>query len=174
LKDQWPDEAQKMVLKMALSEKGSHLWARFHFGIVSGIIRSSGPLPQKVGDVCRFLWRGQEEGEGEQTFGDDNWGTITFLNDGKIKGTMQWMGVFEFVGKRVREPGPAWVKNVSNWKSEWRGINESSYEYARQARWGGGGVYYDDDGEVTPNSDTDSGHNSGGGESEDSDAMEFL
>ena len=173
LKDEWPDQTQKMVLKMSLSAKGSHLWARFHFGIVSGVIRSDGPLPQKAGDVCRFLWRGREEGEGEQTFGEDNWGTITFLDDGKIKGTMQWMGVFEFVGKKVSKPGPVWVKNVTSWKREWRGINSRSYEYERQARWGRS-WFYDDDGVVTPNSDTDNGHSSSGGESEDSDAMEIL
>jgi hypothetical protein len=88
LRDQWPDNAEKMVLKISLSQKDSHLWAWFRFGIVSGIIRSCGPLPQKVGDVCRFLWRDREEGEGEQTFDDTNWGNITFLDDGRIKGVM--------------------------------------------------------------------------------------
>jgi hypothetical protein len=162
-----------MALKISLSQGGSHLWAWFHFGIVSGIIRSCGPLPQKVGEVCRFLWRGREEGEGEQTFDDTNWGNITFLDDGRIKGVMQWMGAFEFVGKKVKEPDAKWVKNVISWKEEWRGINDRSYEYARVARWGGD-RYGDDEGSMSPNSDTDSELDNDDSDREENEGSEDL
>jgi hypothetical protein len=71
-------------------------------------------------------------------FGEDKTGHIIFLGNGKIKGRMEWMDGFEFVGKQDDETlrRALWQKYVKGWKKEWRGINERSYESARIARWG--------------------------------------
>ncbi|RDB19989.1 hypothetical protein Hypma_013077 [Hypsizygus marmoreus] len=171
LQDQWSgDTGGDIHLKMSPSLNHSHLWVWFHFGVVSGIMRSRGPPPEKVGDVVHFLWRGREEGEGEMTYGEDNIGSITFLGDGKIRGTMRWMGEFEFAGKKVPRRNVVWVKSVDGWKNEWRGINIRSYESARVGRWGGGWYQGDDSGYATPNSDTDPGK---GSEDEEDDRYEY-
>jgi hypothetical protein len=144
-----------MTLRMAPSSTSSHLWASFHFGIVSGTIRASLPKNITVGMVCTFSWRGREEGEGEMTFGDENKGTLTFLGGGKIKGKMRWMGDFDFVGVKDNSASKkiVWPKYVPGWKREYRGINQTSYEAASRARWGGWGG--DEEHERSDNSDTD-------------------
>lgn len=153
-----PKHTGKMMLEMSLSQKGSHLWARFDFDNVSGVMRSCGSPPRKVGDVCRFIWRGQEEGEGEICYGEDNWFSITFLGDGRIKGAMHWtaLGTFEFIGKKIKEQSAKWAQNVASWKDEWRGMNEHNYGFVR---WGGGSSPDEFDTSkrryVTPRSDTD-------------------
>jgi hypothetical protein len=138
LSEQWPDDTETMILKICPSSTASHLWASFRFGIVSGIIRSTLPPPATTGISCPFLWRGRESGEGEMSFGPDNRGSITFLGNGKIKGRMEWMGGFDFVGVKVNRKNVAWGKSVKGWKVEWRGINERAYENERVSRWGRG------------------------------------
>jgi hypothetical protein len=124
--------------------------------------------------MCHFMWRGREEGEGEMTYGDENIGSITFLGDGRIRGVMQWMEKFEFIGKKVAaqqvKPG---AMNVPRWKEEWRNINDASYAMASAARWGGGQGWgfrdNDDKGDEIPNSDTDSNITENSGEESDDD-----
>lgn len=100
------------------------------------------------------------------TYGKENIGSIIFLGNGRIKGVMQWMDKFEFIGKEVVEQQvESWALNVSNWKKEWRGINGVSYLMGSAARWGaGGGWYRGDEGDETSNSDTDSNDSEVSGE----------
>ncbi|KDR85353.1 hypothetical protein GALMADRAFT_204831 [Galerina marginata CBS 339.88] len=157
LRDGWGDGYQTMKLKMSGSPGRSHQWVWFHFGIISGIMRSRGLLPEHVGDKTHFHWRGREEGEGEMTYGSDNTASITFVGGGRIRGRMRWNGqLFEFIGKKVPRQNIIWSRSVRSWKDEYNGINDRSYEHARTARWGGGGGWYggDDSGDASSNSDT--------------------
>jgi hypothetical protein len=145
LRSQWGEDTQTMTLKMSLSEGGSHLWAWFDFGVLSGIMRSWRLLPKKVGDTAHFLWRGREEGEGEMMYGEQNTACITFLGDGKIKGKMNWMGEWEFVGTKVHRRGDKdWCKSTIKWKEEWRDIDTTSYEAMMEGRMGGSSDYDED------------------------------
>ena len=130
------DDAGDMTLTVCPSSTSTHLWARFDFGSVSGIIRSSAPPPAMTGTACPFFWRGRESGDGITSFGESNTGNIVFLGDGKIKGRMEWFGGFDFVGKKVERKNVMWSKSVPGWKRQWRGFNQSSYESESVRRWG--------------------------------------
>src|ERR1700730_8365526 len=106
-----------MTLKVCPSSTGSHLWAHFNFGVVYGIIRSTLPPPTSTGVSCPFLWRGRESGEGEMSFSPGNQGSLVFLGDGKIKGRMEWMDGFDFVGIYVNRPNRVLPKYVKDWKA---------------------------------------------------------
>jgi hypothetical protein len=45
------------------------------------------------------------------------------------------MSKFTFSGVRV-QGSQVWAKHVKNWKGQWRGINDRSYQAANVARWG--------------------------------------
>lgn len=117
---------------------GHHLWMSFDFGAVSGTMRGSAP-PKQTHAACSFTWRGTSQaGEGELLFGKGNVGSITFLGDGKIRGTMRGggLGDYEFAGERVDKTNVAWVMSVAGWKSKYRAINGNSYDRQGAARWG--------------------------------------
>ena len=160
LSEEWPDSTDTMTLRLSKSSTSSHLWGSFDFGIISGIIRSSAKPPTGTGDECPFFWRGHESGEGQMEFGEGKTGHIIFLGNGKIKGRMEWVGGFEFVGKQDDESlrRVVWQKSVKGWKSKWRGINKRSYESARIARWGKWG------GDPAPDKPSLSDTSGGGGE----------
>lgn len=73
-------------------------------------------------------------------FGEENEGTLTFLGNGKMRGTMVggYMSEFIFSGIQGVESlrRVVWAKYVEEWKAEWRGINDRSYHAASVARWG--------------------------------------
>lgn len=121
------------------TKTGKHLWISFDLGIVSGVMRSSGP-PSMTNTPLEFTWRGTEAGEGIMTFQDCNVASLVFLGDGKIKGTISGdlFQDIEFAGKRNAEKSKNVVfqKYVASWKEEYRGINWRSYEAANVARWG--------------------------------------
>ncbi|KAG5649673.1 hypothetical protein H0H81_002551, partial [Sphagnurus paluster] len=151
LRDEWPDDTEKMSLKMSISRGKSHFWVWFHFGIVSGIMRSCSTPPTHVGDKVRFQWRGREEGEGEMTYDEENTASITFLGEGRIRGRMRWDGqLFEFVGKKVPIEGADWISRVQDWKDEYWEINEAT---DWKIRWIGT-PRWDEFDEVSSNSDT--------------------
>lgn len=70
------------------------------------------------------------------TYGEENTGHIIFLGGGKIKGHMEWMDGFDFVGKKAHTPNVIWYKSVRQWKDEWRMYNDSAYNCENVARWG--------------------------------------
>ncbi|KAJ7112427.1 hypothetical protein C8R43DRAFT_1040722 [Mycena crocata] len=159
LTEQWEEQTSDMMwLKVCPSSTGSHLWGQFDFGVVSGIIRSSGALPTSVGDSMAFFWRGRESGEGESTFGEHNIGTITFLGGGRFKARMDWdMGNFDFAGNKLEgTKGKVSPKTLRECKSTWRSINPVAYGRENRARWGGWGGD-EDDGEQPAGSDTTEG-----------------
>ncbi|KAJ4494518.1 hypothetical protein C8J55DRAFT_97502 [Lentinula edodes] len=177
MSEQWsqflPDEL--FTLKICKSMKSSHLWGKFDFGGISGILRStSSPLPESfpAGFKVEFLWRGEESGEGESSFGKDNKGYIVFLGDGRIKGHMHWMGEFDFAGKYDTEQSQnvVWVKSIPHWKSEWRSYNQHNYDVANTARWGNWGG--ETRNEKAADSDTSAGKGSSGSDDEEDFDME--
>lgn len=128
------------MLKLAFS-RGTrrHMWASFSFGILTGIMRSVGPLPNNTGDTVSFVWRGYEQGEDTMTYKDHNTATITFMGDGKLKGVIE--GSFlepncKFAGLHVERQNTVWCMYVKQWKATYRGINDRSYERANVGRWG--------------------------------------
>ncbi|KAI9460041.1 hypothetical protein F5148DRAFT_1287000 [Russula earlei] len=143
LAEEWPDSASGgLELMLAPScGTGKHLWGSFDFGIVTGIIRCGAP-PKSVRDAVSFEWRGHEQGEGQMEYGSENKGTLTFLGDGKLRGTMEggFMRQFTFTG--VQKPLNC-VKQIKKWKEQWRGINDRSCEAAGRSRWG----RWDEDGD---------------------------
>ncbi|KAI0316310.1 hypothetical protein OF83DRAFT_1173023 [Amylostereum chailletii] len=171
LAESWPDDAGgELSLKMAPSPgTGRHLWISFDFGVISGVMRCSAP-PTTIGTSCSFVWRGREAGENQITFSDLNTGTITFLGDGKLKGTINGDLFGEdnaFVGKLQAKgaKGPEqWKEHVKGWKKEWRGLSERMWNAECSGRWGGG--WMDMDGCEEPPADSDT---TDGGEREESD-----
>jgi hypothetical protein len=89
LAEQWPDSASSdLELTLAPSSgTGRHLWGSFNFGIVSGIIRCGAP-PKTIRETVAFDWRGYEQGEGQMEYGPENKGTLIFLDNDKLCGTM--------------------------------------------------------------------------------------
>ncbi|KAI9460042.1 hypothetical protein F5148DRAFT_1150783 [Russula earlei] len=141
LAEQWPDNCAEGDLVLTLSPSrrtGKHLWGSFNFGVVIGVIRCGAP-PTSVRRTVAFQWRGHEQGEGQMVYGPYNKGTLTFLGDGKVRGTMEGNPCSRFTFTGVQKPlkNIVWVKNVKQWKQRWRGINDRSYEAASRARWGG-------------------------------------
>ncbi|KAJ7709465.1 hypothetical protein B0H17DRAFT_1190672 [Mycena rosella] len=159
LTERWPDQTQEIMwLKLCPSSTTSHLWGAFDFGVVSGVVRSTAPLPTRVGESAAFLWRGRESGEGESTFGPDNVVRITFLGEGKLTAKMDWdMGNFDFAGVKLEgAQGKVLPKSLREWKATWRRVNSRAYErenIERWGKWGGDG----DDAERPAGSDTTEG-----------------
>lgn len=149
LEEQWgstdqhwgPEDKGIYTLKMSPSPgTGRHLWMWFDFGVYSGVMRSTGPPPTTLGTPCAFLWRGKESGEGEMDFSDLNKGTITFLEGGKIRGTISGdlLGKNrEFADVQIDSKVTVWTKEVRSWKREYRAINERAHYVSGLTRWGG-------------------------------------
>lgn len=121
---------------MSISPERTHLWAFFTFGIMSGVARSVTRPPTHVGETITFEFRARESGEGQLLTGEVNSGTLTFLDGGKLKGRMSWMGGFDFTCEPVPTPNVVWSKSVHNWKRIWRSYNQSRWESENQSRWG--------------------------------------
>lgn len=148
LSDNWECYGDSFTFKMSPSPgTGKHLWVSFELGVVSGVMRSTGPPPKTTNTPIEFTWRGAETGEGETTFGEDNVASVVFLGDGKIKGKISGdlFQEVDFVGKKssTGSRNVVWTKSVRAWKERYRGINERSYDRASTMRWGG---WMDDDG----------------------------
>lgn len=150
ISEEWGSDEydDRYTLTLATSKSG-HVWGRFTWGIIEGVIRSNGsPAGQdrKIpsGTLVRFTWRGRETGENQIiTMGDsesnEEIGTIEFRADGSLKGTIgTQLGKFAFsgtpsaAGKRSIEGGRA----ISQWKDEYRHTNQSAHESEGASRWG--------------------------------------
>ncbi|TFK43970.1 hypothetical protein BDQ12DRAFT_731924 [Crucibulum laeve] len=140
LSDNWACASGPMTLKINPSSTSAHLWGKFDFGIISGVIRTEGPPPSAANVRVSFRWRGREAGEDVMTFGECNKGTMTFLADGKIKGYLEGdLCTSEFVGRPSGKGKTGLsVKEVQKWKREWRSINEVGYEKENRGRWNSG------------------------------------
>ncbi|KZV67839.1 hypothetical protein PENSPDRAFT_583353 [Peniophora sp. CONT] len=173
LAEQWDDASGELTLTLSPSRgTGKHLWGSFDFGIVKGIIRGGLP-PTTIGATVAFKWRGHEQGEGQMEFGDMNKGTLTFLGNGKIRGTMVGGFMREFVFSGIQDTdtlrSTEWSMHVEEWKDEWRGINDRTYNAARVGRWGSwceGGDYKErpadsDTSDAGSNGDEDEDENDG-------------
>lgn len=148
-----------MLLKLALSSTGGHLWGSFHFGDVEGKLRSRSALTAADRTV-KFDWRGRETGEGVTTYDWRNIAEFTFLGGGRITGTMFWdaLGTFPVMGSLLS--GPAFIHRLGDqvwrWKEEYWSINDANYEaenfrrFGRQKR-----TRYISPEEREPNSDSD-------------------
>lgn len=146
---EWP-LPPKGVIKFALapSTNGSHLWGEFDFGPVAGRMRSCTTLTP-ANRVVRFLWRGHDLADG---YTRASTLSISFREDGTIKGTFAWVGKYEFTGTRnPNYPNPG--HKVLSWKQMyWAHIPDG----ASLARGGGRqDAGPSTRGEAEPNSDTD-------------------
>lgn len=107
-------------------------------------MRCSATTPSVVGNACDFTWRGREGADdgGELTFGEENFGAITFLGDGKIEGVIEgsFFGRTTFTGTRTSErtTSKVWKNYLREWKVRYRSINYTAHAIANRARWGGG------------------------------------
>lgn len=133
--DEWPDwGADNMSLVLTLDSPG--MWGAYDFGMFSGILNmqdrpwdsSHEPIP------CR--WRGQDNSEGEMSFGDQCTGAIAFLGGGRIQGWLSLYGRCEFYGTRRSGPGNA-PRTAASMRQEWDGYNDEEYAAASRRRWGG-------------------------------------
>ena len=144
LAEEYDQASGRLTMKMATSRNSleqGRSWTSFDFGVISGIMRAKAfPLPSN--GTISFEWRGSESGEDQMTFGSGNKGTITFLGDGKLKGTISGDYIPDksvpFFGTQNQDNlrDVMWLKYVHQWKETWRGINSNAYEVASQARWG--------------------------------------
>lgn len=136
----WP-ECEHMHLILSPSQCGSHLWGRLSFGIFTGYLRSSTsllpvfdedapPTTRPTTRTIRFKWRGQDVGdpistEIEYYAKSTNRGSLTFLGEGRIKGSLyvEREGKIEFRGRRKRgATGRERVfhRQVKGWKEGFR------------------------------------------------------
>jgi len=62
--------------------------------------------------------------------------SLTFLGNGKLRGTMSggFMEPFTFTGVQEPRKNVNSAKQVKEWKGRWRGINDRSYEAAQVGR----------------------------------------
>jgi hypothetical protein len=142
LAEEWSCYAHEDGFRLTVhpSSTNAHLWGAFEFGVISGVFKTIAGPPSDLGNITPFKWRGREEGEGEMTFGKENKGTITFLSNGRVKGSIDGSflgkGKATFAGTLVQGSLLS-NEDVETWKQEWRGINPRSYEAANRGRWGG-------------------------------------
>ncbi|VDB97888.1 unnamed protein product [Peniophora sp. CBMAI 1063] len=142
MEDKWDAAPGNLKIYLAASEgTGRHLWGSFEFGLLHGNIRG-GPLPKSIGDTVTFTWRGRDREEGRMLHSWSNEGTLTFLENGKIRGTFKKAASkreLTFSGVRDEQSGSRpikWALHVSRWKEEWRGINERADSAAKKAQHG--------------------------------------
>jgi len=130
---EWPDHCDSDSLTLELGVHGKALWGKYDLGMFSGIILFS-RIPTVSNEFVPCSWRGRENGEGEMSFGEYCTGTIAFLPNRKLAGTLSVYGDLAFAGT-------GWGSKVSSeevksWKNEWEEFNDDRYEYERRARWG--------------------------------------
>lgn len=135
---EFPDESFNLTL--AFDTPGTSIWGDYILGDFSGIIHiaqrpifpSEEPIPLE--------WRGcgNVEGESIKSFGDDCFGEIAFLGNGRIRGSLtnlyaercDFQGVkFEHVVSR---------RPARSMRAEWDWYDEDSYEAyeaERTGRW---------------------------------------
>lgn len=173
--EQWGStygDSYNMVL--ATSQSG-HLWAKFDFGLHTGILRSKGAVPKSLARMpIAFTWHGRESGEGQISLGDTS-GTLTFQNASlsSFKGIIHTdFGKFDFTG--AAKPGPKLdaAQEVRAWKYTYRHTNSDAWNKECTGRWGSWSG--DPEPDKPADSDTDAGENgSDSDNSDDDDVMDW-
>ncbi|KAI4294517.1 hypothetical protein K525DRAFT_244019 [Schizophyllum commune Loenen D] len=135
LSEAWPDAcANPLILRLAPSSTGSHLWGAFKLGVLDGVLRSTTPPPFIPSKAIEFIWRARSSGDVNEdnepdveVDDDDQTGTLLFMPDGTLRGVLE--GAFlpdeqciflarrKTGDKRFRAPGERLLKQ---WKREWR------------------------------------------------------
>ncbi|KIJ45162.1 hypothetical protein M422DRAFT_251351 [Sphaerobolus stellatus SS14] len=113
-----------MFLQMSQSPGGSHIWASFKFGDITGVLRSKQMPPEYVNETVEFAWRGRDTGC--MVYEDDQLATVIFLGQGRLKGRIKGSSFdnFDFYAKRLPDTNNIdWVESVRDWKDNYRGIN---------------------------------------------------
>ncbi|KAF8641292.1 hypothetical protein AX16_010071 [Volvariella volvacea WC 439] len=169
----WPDSIlfHPPTITVAVSSTNAHLWCSFNFGIYEGFVRSVRGPPEAQNESCVVKWKGRDTNEGVMEFQDDQTGFITFLPDGRIRGTLRHVGAAGdcmFHGMKTSngsvEGNVDWKKEVKKWKREYRGINERSYGIANVRRWG----RWKEDARPDPPADSDTSVDADGRDGDDS------
>ncbi|KAI9708792.1 MAG: hypothetical protein M1820_003747 [Bogoriella megaspora] len=135
--DQWSMfDAEDFSLILCL--EGSSVWGAYDFGMHSGILYLDTRPSNSSFDEVPFSWRGRENSEGETSFGPNNHGWIQFLGNGMIEGMINCYGEARFSGQRVSGKNETRApRDARSMRSEWEGYNQSEYDRANRARWGG-------------------------------------
>ncbi|KAI1428730.1 hypothetical protein F5Y12DRAFT_628889 [Xylaria sp. FL1777] len=115
--DQWGFDDFDLVLTLS----GRELWGKFDLGIVSGILhfdeRPWGPSEDRV----PFTWRGEErERDGRIFYGNNNYGWIRFLGNGRIEGELDYMGL-DFGGERLSSQSTRSQVSAHSMQRQWHG-----------------------------------------------------
>lgn len=125
---------QPLILRLAPSSTGGHLWGSFRLGIIEGVFRTTSPAPFTPGTPITFVWRGRETSERRITVDESNEGEFTLSEDGAVRGRLngafyeegQYVdldtGRCVFEGKKVHDKRYRADndKLVKGWKKEWR------------------------------------------------------
>ena len=130
---QWPDSTEEAMC-LILTLDSPTMWGAYDFGMFSGIIRFPSRPMVSSNQPMSCKWRGQENGEGEMSFGDHCIGSVKFLGGGRIEGWLNLYGRCEFSGIRQAGPGNA-LRTAASMKQEWEGYSEETYEAAYRSRW---------------------------------------
>ncbi|VDB97892.1 unnamed protein product [Peniophora sp. CBMAI 1063] len=128
LADEWPGYCdRRLSLTLSPSQRtNDHFWGSFQFGIVSGIIYCK--TPTAIGEIARFRWRGHEQGKTKMY---EDGGTLIFIGDGRLCGTLQCQLFSEkcaFTGKQydTETRGPVSADELARWKKEYMRTNDTS------------------------------------------------
>jgi hypothetical protein len=110
-----------------------HVWCAYDFKMFSGIFLLNRRPVRASNEQIPLRWRGRENGEGEMTIGDDNHGWISFPGGGRIEGSVEIMGDFDFEGYKVERCRP--TRSARSMRDEWESYSEEAYEFERVNRW---------------------------------------
>lgn len=101
------------------------VWGNYYFGPFNGIWHLPQRPYQPSENPLPFHWRGRKNGESGMCFGEDCFGEIAFLGDGRIAGMLNLLGDCAFTG--MRRPGPTMAPRPANsMREEWEGYNEDN------------------------------------------------
>ncbi|KAI1210294.1 uncharacterized protein F4807DRAFT_59781 [Annulohypoxylon truncatum] len=112
------DMAYGYDLSLVLTLNGSQLWGSFDLGIVRGVLRLENRPYMSSYESLDFNWRGRQDDAGKISFGDNNWGWIKFLGDGKITGFLSGYDI-PFTGQRMPGQGTRSEIDAATMRAEW-------------------------------------------------------
>lgn len=133
LEEQFGDNFDPDGYSLRLGIEGPRIWGAYHFGQFSGILLLENRLHGTPDKDLPVKWRGREEGEGEESFGDNCYGHIAFQGNGRITGMLNLFGDCEFFGREG--PGPGTGRFAENMRQEWESFITHDYSYKERAEF---------------------------------------
>ena len=133
LEAQFGDNFDPDDYSLRLGIEGPRIWGAYHFGQFSGILLLENRLHGIPEKDLPVKWRGREEGEGVESFGDNCYGHIAFQGNGRITGMLNLFGDCEFFGREG--PGPGTGRFAENMRQEWESFITHDYSYKERAEF---------------------------------------